>query len=174
MADPRLNSMHLDPLRREEFRKARDELLSARGEKTLAAQRIDPTPTPFHEVKERIQRLQGKIPPGTGFVLMDRDHVFPLKVGFNTVGRLTDNDVVVEDPYVSRRHCAILVHANSRCELHDVASKNGTFLNGKKLAGPHALVPGDEVRMCDRQFIFMSGSDLRLPPRNEPTQSESA
>jgi pSer/pThr/pTyr-binding forkhead associated (FHA) protein len=92
---------------------------------------------------------------------MDRESVYPLKIGLNTVGRLSDNDVVLEDPYVSRRHCAVVIHAaNGTCELHDVASKNGTYLNGNRLSGPTPLVSGDEIRLCDRQLVFITRGQL--------------
>ena len=64
---------------------------------------------------------------------MDRDCVYPLKVGINTVGRSSENDVVVGDAFVSRRHCAILVHHSTVCELYDTASKNGTLVNGTEI-----------------------------------------
>ena len=32
----------------------------------------------------------------------------------------------------------------------------GTYVNGLRLSGPTQLVAGDEIRMCDRQFIFMT------------------
>jgi pSer/pThr/pTyr-binding forkhead associated (FHA) protein len=79
------------------------------------------------------------------------------------VGRAPDNDVVISDAYVSRRQCAILVHAGDGCELHDVASKNGTFLNGQKLDGPTLLHDGDEIRMCDRQLVFVLRGDASNP-----------
>ena len=72
------------------------------------------------------------------------------------VGRSPDNDVVLDDAYVSRRHCAVLVHAGDRCELHDVASKNGTYLNGQKICGPTRLKSGDEIRMCNKNLVFVS------------------
>ena len=37
----------------------------------------------------------------------------PLKVGLNTLGRSSDNDVIIAEEFVSRRHCTILIH------LHD-------------------------------------------------------
>ena len=43
-----------------------------------------------------------------------KEYIYPLKVGINTVGRSPDNDVVVQDCYISRRHCAILVHTGER------------------------------------------------------------
>src|SRR4051812_10114661 len=100
--DPRLNSIHLDPSRRQDFRQARKALLNSRGERTLLAETgSDPSPSDLHEL---LQSRPNALPAGAVFVLMDRQHTYPLKVGLNTVGRLPDNDVVVEDPYVSRRH----------------------------------------------------------------------
>src|SRR5215468_6487172 len=58
-----------------------------------------------------------------------RDHV--LAVGKNTVGRLPDNDVVVASPYVSRRHCAILVLPDGTCTIHDLGSTDGVYVDGE-------------------------------------------
>jgi len=172
MADPRLNSVHLDVLRRQEFRDARQALLAARGEDTRYMEGAQLAAFQSAPLRGQIQDRPPPLPVDAGFVLMDRQAVYPLKVGLNTVGRMPDNDVVVDDPYISRRHCAILVHTGQKCELHDIASKNGTFLNGRKLAGPASLVPGDEVRMCERQFIFLSGSDLNRPPEATASKPE--
>ena len=93
------------------------------------------------------------------FWLLDRDHcVYPLHVGLNTLGRSPDNDVVLQDAFTSRRHCrAILaIHHRTGCEIHEVASKNGTYLNGVRLAGPTPLHAGDEIRVCDQRFMLMS------------------
>src|SRR5262245_53573999 len=123
MTDPRLNSVHLELPRRQNFRSARDVLLNARGDHTLCVEN--------HAAAElsavnltAIQKLDNSTSIAAKFVLVDRDYVYPLKTGLNTVGRMPDNDVIVEDAYVSRRHCAVLIHANDHCELHDVASKN--------------------------------------------------
>ncbi len=88
--------------------------------------------------------------------LADDQYVYPLKVGVNTLGRSADNDLVVSEVYISRRHCAILVHLQNGCELHDTASKNGVFLNGDKLTYPTMLKAGDVIRICDRRFVFVA------------------
>ncbi|QEG29459.1 Transcriptional regulatory protein EmbR [Gemmata obscuriglobus] len=72
----------------------------------------------------------------------------------NSIGRLPDNDVVVNDECVSRRHCAIVVHSDLRCELHDVASKNGTILNGRRIPQPTKLQSGDQITLCNRRLTF--------------------
>src|SRR5260370_29874230 len=152
MDEARLNSMHLDLNRREDFRKARSELLQACGEQTHMAIEMQEPADSSAGSKTDLQNLRGRLPAGIDYVLMDQEVVYTLKVGVNTVGRLPDNDVVLADPYVSRRHCAVLIHAVDGGELHDVASKNGTQLNGRCIAQPTRLKSGDEIQMCDRRL----------------------
>lgn len=171
MADPRLNSIHLDPPRRQDYRRARDLLLNARGWQTIAAEN-QPVSASVSDSNTILQNRDNLTPPNLKYWLADGDFVYPLKLGLNTVGRSPDNDVIVADSYVSRRHCAILVHTTETCELHDTASKNGTFVNGRKMAGPVRLQTGDEIRMCDKQFVFMSRSGAPGPPDPTATQSD--
>jgi FHA domain len=171
MNDPRLNSVHLDFPRREDFRRARGALLDARGMHTLAAEqeRLPAPPAGSHTM---IQGSAEDEPANSQHWLLDQGAVYPLRTGVNTIGRLPDNDVVIQGPYVSRRHCAILVHAGDGCEVYDIASKNGTYINGSRLSGPTHLRPGDEIRMCDRQFIFMSKQPLAGESGHESTKVE--
>jgi pSer/pThr/pTyr-binding forkhead associated (FHA) protein len=171
MADTRLNSVHLEFPRREEFRHARDLLLNSRGSHTVLAD----APSAVVAGGGGQTMIQGtaQVPPaGVQFWLKDQDAIYPLKTGVNTVGRLPDNDVVVQAPYVSRRHCAILVHAGNNCEVHDVASKNGTFVNGQKINGPRRLTSGDEIRMCDLRLVFVSKDGDAAGPAYDATRTE--
>jgi hypothetical protein len=162
MNDERLNSVHLPAPRRESFRAARQALLGSCGPATLAGDRHDLDSLAGSATA--VRNLGGSLPTEARFVLVDQDYVYPLKVGLNTVGRLPDNDVVIHDPYVSRRHCAILVHAGDGCELHDVASKNGTLLNGQPLQGPSPLASGDQILLCERRLTFMAKDDVQQAP----------
>jgi pSer/pThr/pTyr-binding forkhead associated (FHA) protein len=159
MSDPRLNSVHLDPPRRAEYRRVREELLRARGTNTQAGEaRPDEPDSDPHTVIQNIGNVAAEVPAGLDFWLVDKEYLYPLKVGINTVGRAPENDVVVQDSYISRRHCAILVHTGEVCEVHDTASKNGTYVNGKKIAGPTRLHSGDEIRMCEQRLVFVARS----------------
>src|SRR5881394_3076128 len=117
--DPRLNSIHLESLpRRQDFRQARQALLEARGPRTLTAEQFkDPAASPGSPSNTVMQNRGPQLRGGLKFVLMDKDYVYPLKVGLNTIGRMPDNDVVIHDACISRRHCAILVHTAEGCEL---------------------------------------------------------
>src|ERR1700682_3577727 len=171
MNDPHLNSVHLDFPRRDDFRRAREQLLSGRGLQTLA---VEKQHLSSHEGGSHtmIQDAPDRVPASTDHWLMDQGTVYPLKIGVNTIGRLPDNDVVIHGPYVSRSYCAILVHAVEKCELYDVASKNGTYINGAKLSGPTCLHSGDDIQMCDRHFVFMSRTIGKKKADQEGTLSE--
>jgi len=172
MSDPRLNSLHLDPVRRQDYRRAREALLQARGNETIFAER-QRGEDPEAAGNTFIHNQGGSPPAAIDFWLVDRDYIYPLKIGLNTMGRSADNDVVVEDLYISRRHCAVLVHHDSSCVLHDTASKNGTFLNGTKISGPTPLKPGDEIRICNRQFVFLTREGPPVPGAPSPNATRT-
>lgn len=159
--DPRLCSIHLEAQpRRADYRRAREALLGGCGQNTLAASR------------DQLAELQSQrnLPPESQatitplhFWLLDKEAVYHLKVGLNTIGRMPDNDVAILDSSVSRRHCAIVIHASRGCELYDTASKNGTFVNGHRINTPTTLKAGDEIRLCDRQLVFLTDTREKPP-----------
>ena len=140
---------------------------------TLAGENLDRHSWPDPDPKTLVQNLGTAPPQGLKCWLVDKEYVYPLRLGLNTIGRSPENDVVISDSYVSRRHCAILVHAADGCELYDIASKNGTYINGNRLSGPTQLSSGDEIRMCDRQFVFMSKKGAEAQSGHESTRAES-
>jgi hypothetical protein len=152
MADPRLNSLHLESKRREKYRRAREALLNARGPHS----QFDNTESDSSDLGRTIIPKNDAAGRQLSCWLTDGEFLYPLQVGLNTLGRSQDNNVIVEDGYVSRRHCAILIHSSEIAELHDTASKNGTYLNGQKLSAPAVLKCGDEIRLSDRQYVFFT------------------
>lgn len=156
MADSRLNSIHLEAPRRQEYRRARETLLRARGSQTVYIARASESSCVNHTL---IEKGTGAAEGDLTCWLADGEFLYPLHIGVNTLGRSSDNDVVVDDAYASRRHCAILVHASGTFDLHDMASKNGTYLNGTRLAAPALLKSGDEIRISERSFVFCTRSD---------------
>lgn len=70
-----------------------------------------------------------------------------------TLGRAVDNDIVVGDASVSRRH-ATIVPQNGGFALRDLSSQNGTFVRGQRIDGSRQLADGDDVRLGDAPFVF--------------------
>jgi DNA-binding winged helix-turn-helix (wHTH) protein len=78
--------------------------------------------------------------------LLFDDREISLHEGENLLGRVEEGRVWIESPTVSRRHARILVEGD-RAFLEDLASKNGTFLRGERIASPAPLADGDEIRL---------------------------
>lgn len=66
---------------------------------------------------------------------------FPLNA-VNQIGRRPENDIIIEDEFVSGEH-ALLVWRDGNWWLSDVASTNGTFINGEEIQEPTVVRPGD-------------------------------
>lgn len=71
-----------------------------------------------------------------------------------TLGRLSENDVVLKDDTVSRYH-AQLFFTSEGYLLRDLHTKNGTWVNGKKIK-EQLLKDGDEVRIGTTILRFLS------------------
>ncbi|MBC8100885.1 MAG: FHA domain-containing protein [Armatimonadetes bacterium] len=61
-----------------------------------------------------------------------------------TLGRDITNDIVINDPEVSRHHLR-LARTPEGCTLEDLGSTNGTFINGTRMSGSRPLNNGDSV-----------------------------
>ncbi len=60
------------------------------------------------------------------------------------LGRSAQNEVVIEDPSLSRHH-ARLEFQNGKATIEDLGSLNGTMVNGVRLQGIHPLKSGDQL-----------------------------
>jgi hypothetical protein len=70
---------------------------------------------------------------------------WPISGGRVTIGRGLDNDVVLDDASVSRRHAEV-VREGGRTEIRDLRSRNGTWVNARRVV-ISALHPGDQVAL---------------------------
>jgi pSer/pThr/pTyr-binding forkhead associated (FHA) protein len=69
------------------------------------------------------------------------------------IGRGTTNTVILQSATVSRQHAKIK-EENGEFKVYDLASANGTFINGNKVLDPVALKDGDVVRFGEAEFLF--------------------
>ncbi len=72
------------------------------------------------------------------------NQIYELSKDVITLGRDITNDIVINDPEVSRHHCR-LTRGGGGYTLEDLGSTNGTFVNGQRLMGARPLSGGDQV-----------------------------
>jgi pSer/pThr/pTyr-binding forkhead associated (FHA) protein len=72
------------------------------------------------------------------------NQIYELNKDVITLGRDITNDIVINDPEVSRHHCRITRSAGGYT-LEDLGSTNGTFVSGQRLMGPRPLSSGDQI-----------------------------
>ena len=70
-----------------------------------------------------------------------------------TMGRETDNDIVVQDINASRRHAELRLNTRGIWVITDLGSMNGTLVNGVSVAS-RPLYPGDIVTIGKTDFEF--------------------
>jgi pSer/pThr/pTyr-binding forkhead associated (FHA) protein len=63
-------------------------------------------------------------------------------------------DLRLEDAKVSRKHAELALHGPEAYVLRDLASTNGTFLNGRRVTGKIKLSHEDRIRVGDTVLVF--------------------
>ncbi|WP_062889849.1 ATP-binding cassette domain-containing protein, partial [Mycobacterium avium] len=79
--------------------------------------------------------------------------------GSQTIGRATDNDIVIQDVLASRHH-AFLIQTPLGTEIRDAHSVNGTFVNGVRV-GSAVLTEGDVVTIGNVDLVFTRDGLIR-------------
>jgi adenylate cyclase len=81
---------------------------------------------------------------------------FEVEVGNTaTIGRSRDNTVSLHtNPHVSRQHAVIRCHNAYQFQIMDLGSRNGTFVNGRRVITPTILTDGAVIRITNNELIF--------------------
>lgn len=85
-----------------------------------------------------------------------------------TIGRSSDNDICIQDPKVSRKHCQI-IQDDKGYIIVDTNSKNGTYVNGAKLHGPVKLNKSDIVRIGNTTLPWKNYIKDQISVSPDPT-----
>jgi uncharacterized protein (TIGR02996 family) len=91
------------------------------------------------------------------------ERVVDVREGELVFGRAEQNDVVLAHPTVSPRH-ARLVARGPRVIIADLASDNGTWINGHRLDGPHPLAVGDRIEIGRYAITASDARAVHEPP----------
>ncbi len=103
---------------------------------------------------------------------------FPLTQAYIHIGRSRQNEIVIENPHISRIH-ARLIRQKDVYILEDLNSTNGTFLNERRVTHPVVLQPGDRIRLGPEVVLQFVGPEADLAPtvlapvaESEPSEGE--
>jgi hypothetical protein len=82
---------------------------------------------------------------------------FPVKEGGMRLGRSSSNDIHMPDEELSRNHCIFEVGKGDAVRIIDLASANGTFVNGVQLGSePRELHPGDVIEVGSTRILVVT------------------
>jgi DNA-binding SARP family transcriptional activator len=81
---------------------------------------------------------------------------YPLRAA-TRIGRLADNDVVLDDDTVSRFH-AVIVDTGNSFVITDLQSANGVEVAGRRIRTSATLADGDRIGICGHDFTFEIGA----------------
>jgi hypothetical protein len=107
-----------------------------------------------------------RLPAGAYLILHGQKH-FPLDRALINVGRRLDNQLILDDPHVSRTHAQIRAR-EGRFVVFDLGSTGGTLVNGHRVH-QHVLRPGDVITIAGVSMVY--GEDPGGPPDATPSYS---
>ena len=88
-----------------------------------------------------------------GYLVIDRDVYIVLEAKTTMIGRHSENDCIINDPFTSRHHAKI-EYENGDYVLYDLDSSTGTFINKERITR-HVLKYGDVIILGKYPIIFM-------------------
>lgn len=140
-----------------------DDSLSAEDARVMASNRVEPmtdtkgAPIENDDVNDGMEE---DALPENAFLIIEGVKVFPLQTPVVNIGRRLDNQLVIDDPRVSRNHSQLRA-IKGRYVLFDLNSTGGSFVNGQR-TNQSVLYPGDVISLAGVALIF--GQD-NPPPR---------
>lgn len=72
-----------------------------------------------------------------------------------SIGRSSDNDLILRDPFVSKKHL-IITKDEDQYFIEDAGSSNGTYVNKQRLVDAVKLNNGDIIGIGDLEFIYVN------------------
>jgi Nif-specific regulatory protein len=100
--------------------------------------------------------------------------VFRLQAGqVTTIGRAPTNRIVLRDEICSRNHCEVF-RSGDRWTLRDLGSRNGTLVNGKRVAGDWELEDGELIQIGGCEMGFTHDISRPFPQFADNFESDTA
>jgi len=93
------------------------------------------------------------------------------------IGRSSTNDIALSDMTVSSQHAIITVYDTGEVKIKDLNSKNGTYVNGKRISSEQIITATDVIKVGNSTFDWMKYLNEKkkpsLPPPNLSSDSSA-
>ena len=117
----------------------------------------------LEQLTEEERQLIAQLNPDSAMLIIhrgpNRGERFLLNSPETTIGRSGENDVLLDDVTVSRKHANIR-RAGERFELIDLGSLNGTYVNNNSIARA-TLNSGDEIQFGKFHMLFVQNKSSK-------------
>jgi len=123
----------------------------ARGQVSVQAM----SPTGEGTSTERLERHHPtpERPPRDAAFLKDGNFLMPLQSNVINIGRRSDNQLVLDDPRISRHHCQLRLR-QGRYHIYDLDSTHGVYVNQHAIR-EHILNHGDVVSLGGVNLVYV-------------------
>jgi pSer/pThr/pTyr-binding forkhead associated (FHA) protein len=86
------------------------------------------------------------------YIIID-EQIYPLDKTIISIGRKLENDLVINNNFVSRRHAEIR-YENGEFFIYDLGSTSGTFVNNQRVE-KSILYSGDHITLANVPLVFI-------------------
>ncbi|MGW8251122.1 MAG: FhaA domain-containing protein [Anaerolineales bacterium] len=100
----------------------------------------------------------GKNLPANAYLIIDGTRIYSMTSSVMNIGRRPDNQIVIDDPRVSRVHAQVRA-INGRFVIFDLESRGGTFVNAQRVS-QSPLFPGDVITLAGFPMVY--GQDAQV------------
>lgn len=123
------------------------------SEMTVHAEHIDSQKSAT-AVMERIELpSENQFALPSAQIIINGQQVIPLTTPLVNIGRSRENDIVLNDPYVSRHHAQLRLRFGAYT-LFDTSSQSGTLVNDV-VVREHRLQPGDVIQIGKTRMVYL-------------------
>lgn len=105
-----------------------------------------------------VRRDDSPAPP-RAFLIVDGQRTITVEQAVMTIGRRLENQLVINDPRVSRSHAQLRLRFG-RHVIYDLGSTGGTFVNSRRIV-ECVLQPGDVISLGGVPIIYGEDGDLQ-------------
>lgn len=78
-----------------------------------------------------------------------------------TIGRFPSNSIQINNPGVSGHHARVVIN-DDICTLEDLSSRNGTYVNHKRI-DKRVLQEGDQINFPNCKLVYLQSDTVSIP-----------